>query len=75
MMKPAYFQIRVRGYLTQDWQDWFHGLTISHPEEDITMLSGQFIDQAALYGILTRLHDLMLPLVSVQEVSADDQPL
>lgn len=75
MMKPVYFQIRVRGYLPWDWQDWFHGLTISYPEEGITMLSGQFIDQAALYGILNRLHDLMLPLLSAQEVSADDQPL
>lgn len=75
MMKPAYFQIRVRGHLPQDWRDWFYGLTISHPEEGITVLSGQFIDQAALYGVLTQLHDLMLPLLSVQEVPADDQPL
>ena len=75
MMKPAYFQIRVRGYLAQDWQDWFHGLVISHPEEGVTLLSGLFLDQAALYGSLIQLHNLLLPLLSVQEVPADDQPL
>ncbi len=75
MMNSAHYQIRVRGYLDQDWQDWFHGLTISHPEEGISVLSGLLIDQAALQGILTQLYGLGFPLLSVHEISNDDQCL
>lgn len=75
MMKPAHYQICVRGYLDQEWQDWLHGLTISHPEGSVTTLSGLLIDQAALHGILTQLYNLGLPLLSVHEASADDQLL
>lgn len=75
VMQPAYYQIHVRGYLDQDWQDWFGGLTISHPEEGITALSGLLIDQAALHGILSQLYGLGFPLLSVHEVLADDQRL
>ena len=73
VMKPAYYQIRVRGYLDQDWQDWFGGLVISHPEEGVTALRGPLIDQAALHGILSQLYGLGFPLLSVHEALADDQ--
>ncbi len=75
MMKPARYRIRVQGYLAQDWQEWFRGLAISHPEEGVTALSGLLIDQAALHGILTQLYGLGFPLLSVHEVLADDQRL
>lgn len=75
LMKPAHYQIRVRGFLDQDWQDWFHGLAISHPEEGVTVLSGLLLDQAALHGILTQLYGLGFPLLSVHEVLADDRRL
>lgn len=75
VMQPAHYQIRVRGYLDQGWQDWFGGLAISHPEEGVTALSGRLIDQAALHGILSQLYGLGFPLLSVQEVLADDQRL
>lgn len=75
MMKPAHYRIRVQGYLDQDWQDWFRGLAISHPEAGVTTLSGLLIDQAALHGTLTQLYSLGFPLLSVYEVLADDQRL
>lgn len=75
MMMPAHYQIRVRGYLDQDWQDWFHGLTISYPEEDVTALHGFVIDQSALHGLLNQLYGLGLPLLSVNNVSAADQDM
>ena len=75
IMKPTQYQIRVQGHLDQDWQDWFHGLVISHPEEGVTLLSGMLIDQATLHGMLTQFYDLGFPLLSVQEVMADDQRL
>ena len=61
-------EIRVKGRIDQDWSDWFEGLTITHTAEDETILSGTVVDQAALYGLLARLRDLGLPLLSVKQV-------
>ncbi len=61
-------EIRVRGRIDEAWSEWFAGLAISHTEQGETVLTGAVVDQAALYGVLARLRDLGLPLVSVRHL-------
>ena len=65
-------EIRVKGRIDQDWSDWFEGLTITHTDEDETILSGTVVDQAALYGLMAKLRDLGLPLLSVKQVEDEE---
>ena len=58
--------IRVKGKLDQHWSTWFDGLEINHEGNDETRLIGQVVDQATLYGILTKLRDLGLELLQVK---------
>ena len=58
-------KIRVKGSINKDWSEWFDGLQIAHAEDDETILSGLVKDQAALYGLLTKLWNLKLSLVAV----------
>lgn len=58
-------EIRIKGQINEKWSDWFGGLTISHPSLDESVLTGCIPDQAALYGIISRLRDLGLELASV----------
>ncbi|MCL4302272.1 MAG: hypothetical protein KJ077_41675 [Anaerolineae bacterium] len=68
------YQIRVKGHLPDYWSDWFGGLTlILDAERGETLLSGPVVDQAALYGILLKLHNLNLSLLSVNCVEAEAQ--
>jgi hypothetical protein len=62
---PVNYQIRIAGHLTGQWTDWFDGLTISLEETGVTCLTGPVADQAALYGLLKKVRDLGMPLVSV----------
>lgn len=62
---PEYYEIRIKGHLDPCWSDWFAGLELSHQEEDETLLSGLLSDQAALHGLLERIRDLNLKLISV----------
>ncbi len=64
---PVY-EIRVQGRLDQRWSTWFEGLTISYEGEDITLLRGSLVDEAALHGILIKVRDLALPLLAVSRV-------
>jgi hypothetical protein len=64
---PSY-EIRVQGRLDQRWSIWFDGLTISYEGEDITVLRGSLVDEAALHGILIKVRDLALPLLAVSRV-------
>lgn len=68
MASPAFYQIKIKGQLDLHWAEWFDGLTISHETDDNTMLSGPMVDQAALYGILLKLHNLNLSLLSVSQI-------
>ena len=69
MDKPCTYEIRVEGHLADRWSDWFEGLAIRNDPNGETVLSGLLIDQAALFGVLARIHDLNLSLISVQRVS------
>jgi hypothetical protein len=72
---PCY-EIRLKGHLDSQWTDWFSGMTITLEEDGTTLLSGPVVDQAALHGLLKKVRDLGMPLVSVSPVEPDqaDQP-
>ena len=63
--RPTIYQIRVKGHLGPQWTDWFEGLVITLEDNGETLLSGVVVDQAALHGLLRRIRDLGMPLVSV----------
>jgi hypothetical protein len=65
MDTPRVYQIRVEGHLADRWSDWFDGLAIRNEPNGETTLIGLVTDQAALYGVLTKIHNLNLILVSV----------
>jgi hypothetical protein len=74
--KPAeagIYEIRIKGHLADRWADWFEGLSFRHESEGTTLLSGPVADQAALHGLLKRVRDLGLPLVSVIEVKPEQK--
>ena len=60
-----YYEIKIKGNLDQYWSDWFAGMELTHPEGDKTLLSGPLPDQVALHGLLERIRDLNLKLISV----------
>jgi hypothetical protein len=62
------YHIRIKGHLGPDWAGWFEGMTITLEANGETLLSGPVIDQAALYGLLRRLRDVGLPLLSVTRI-------
>jgi hypothetical protein len=73
--KSSVYQIRVHGHLGPQWMDWFDGLTITQEENGDTLLTGPVIDQAALHGILKKVRDLGMPLLSVNPVGSSQPDL
>ncbi len=65
------YEIRLKGHLEARWADWFDGLTIRLEENGSTLLSGPLADQAALHGVLKKVRDLGLTLLSVNSVEPD----
>jgi hypothetical protein len=63
--QPMVYQIRIKGHLGRGWTDWFGGLTITLEEDGDTLLTGPVLDQAALFGLLRKVRDLGMPLLSV----------
>lgn len=69
--QPNVYQIRFKGHLNGDWTDWFEGLTITLEDNGDTLLTGSLMDQSALHGLLKKVRDLGLSLVSVSLVEAN----
>ena len=69
--QPLVYQIRIKGHLGRQWTDWFGGLTITLESNGETLLTGAVVDQAALHGVLKKVRDLAMPLVSVIRVKPD----
>ena len=66
-----YYEIRLKGHLEARWVKWFNGLAIKLEDNGDTLLTGPVVDQAALHGLLKRVRDLGLPLLSVNPVEPD----
>lgn len=63
--QPGHYEIRLRGYLDARWAAWFDGLSLLHEGDGTTVIRGPVVDQAALHGLLRKVRDLGLPLISV----------
>ena len=66
--EPMVYQLRLRGHLGSQWTDWFEGLTITLEDNGDTLLTGPVVDQAALHGLLKKVRDLGMPLLSVNYI-------
>ena len=66
--QPGLYEIRIKGHLAEQWANWLDGLTITLAENGDTLLTGRVVDQAALYGLLRKVRDLGIPLLSVNRV-------
>ena len=62
------YEIRIKGHLADRWSDWFGGLTITLEDNGDTLLTGPVVDQAALHGLLKKVRDLGMPLLSVNRI-------
>jgi hypothetical protein len=65
---PIYYEIRIAGHLSAQWMDWFEGLSICLETDGTTLITGPLADQAALHGLLKKVRDLGLSLLSVNQV-------
>ena len=70
---PAHYELRVEGHLAEHWSAWFGGLTLIREDDGTTTLRGPITDQAELHGLLTKIRDLGLPLLSVNACDATGQ--
>ena len=70
--KATKYIIRVKNHLDPHWQKWFEGMTITHTRDGETDLTGYVVDQCALHGLLGKIRDLNLTLISVQKVNCVD---
>jgi hypothetical protein len=68
----AIYQIRIKGQLDNRWSDWFDGLTIASQVDGDTVMRGVVVDQAALFGLLNKIRDMGLTLLSVNKTSNDE---
>jgi hypothetical protein len=66
--QPIIYRIRLQGHLDRQWTDWFEGLTITLEDNGETILTGPVVDQAALHGLLKKVRDLGMPLLSVTRI-------
>jgi hypothetical protein len=71
---PGRYEIRVKGHLDTRWAAWFDGLTLTHCSDGTTVIHGPVADQAALHGLLQKIRDLGLPLISVNHAAPGHPP-
>ena len=71
--KVSVYNIRVKGHLDGRWSEWFDGLQITNSGNGVAVLSGEIVDQAALHGVLNKVRNLNLPLISVTRVDPDQR--
>ena len=71
--QPAIYQIRIKGHLGLQWAGWFENATITLQEDGDTLLSLPVVDQAALHGLLKKIRDLGMPLLSVNRVVSEEK--
>ena len=69
--QPTLYEIKLRGYLDHQWTDWFGGLAVTHEDNGDTRLTGPLVDQAALHGLLRKVRDLGIPLLSITPATID----
>jgi hypothetical protein len=69
--EPGLYEIRIKGHLDRRWAKWFEGLSVTLEDNGETLLTGPVIEQAALHGLLRKVRDLGLPLVSVIQVDPE----
>ena len=69
--EPGRYEIRLKGHLDERWAERFEGLTLSHDSDGTTILAGLVVDQAALHGVLRKVRDLGMPLLSVVHIGPD----
>ncbi len=62
------YRIKVKGHLDGSWSEWFEGLAVTNEENETTALTGSIVDQAALHGLIAKVRDMGLPLLSVERV-------
>ena len=72
--KPGAYQVRVKGTFDERWSEWFDGFTIVPQSDNQTLLTGSVTDQIALHGLLSRIRDLGLPLLSVVRIETAPPP-
>jgi hypothetical protein len=70
--QPMIYQIRIKGHLDRRWRDWFEGMSITLETNGDTLITGPVVDQAALHGLVKKVRDLGLPLISVNRLDPDD---
>jgi hypothetical protein len=71
---PAGYRLRVDGHLDEHWSPWFGDLTLTHESDGTTSLSGVVSDQAGLHGLLMKVRDLGVTLISVEVIDPSDEP-
>jgi hypothetical protein len=69
--QPMVYQIRIKGHLSIQWADWFGGLSITLEDNGDTLVTGPVIDQSALHGLLRKVRDLGMPLLSIIRMDPD----
>ena len=69
--KAGWYEIRLQGHLDPRWATWFDGMTLTPVPDGTTVLTGPLADQAALHGLLAKVRDLAVPLLSVRQLEAE----
>ena len=72
---PGRYEIRLTGHLHPRWAGWFDGMAVVNDDDGTTVIRGYVVDQSALHGLLHKVRDIGLPLVSVVRVPADESPV